>query len=173
MHVETSKKPVVKETSAAKKAADFDANSYLDELFNDYASTTTSGSAASSGGIDGAKFLKFCKDAKLIATSSKFRKEDVDIVFAKYKETGQRHLSKSRFSSVLQDIATRKHMSFEELMQYIHNVGPSALGTGTAAIPTRFHDDTSSYTGVYKAGGPTMVDKNHRDLSHLVRPGMK
>ena len=176
LNTRTSTSPIPTNTKPATmnlKVADEIPILTIADVFNDYASATTSG--AGSGGIDGAKFLKFCKDSKLISPSSKFRKEDVDIVFAKYKESGQRHLSKSRFNDALQDIAQRKKMSFDELVDFITSNTPSAQGctSVTTAMPNRLHDDTSSYTGVYKAGGPTMVDKNHRDLSHLVRPGMK
>lgn len=164
-----SRAPVI-ETNAAN---DIDPNAYLRSLFEEYASVATSGAAA--GGVDGAKFLKFCKDAKLIAIGSKFRKEDVDIVFAKYKEAGQRFLSKVRFTHALQDIAKRKEMSLAEMMIFIAKVGPTAhtKTLTTAVVPNRFHDDQSLYTGVHKAGGPTVVDRHNRLLSELVDRGVK
>lgn len=42
---------------------------------------------------------------------------------------------------------------------------------GTVAEETRFHDDQSTYTGVHKAGGPTIVDRDKPTLDHLLNRG--
>ena len=38
----------------------------------------------------------------------------------------------------------------------------------TQAKDNRFYDDKSSYTGVHKAGGPTVVDKEKLQLHQLL-----
>jgi hypothetical protein len=38
----------------------------------------------------------------------------------------------------------------------------------TQAKENRFYDDKSSYTGVHKAGGPTIVDKEKLQLHQLL-----
>jgi len=119
-------------------------------------------------GVDGARFLKFCKDFQLFDHS--FRHVDVDVVFAKHKETGQRYLSFRGFRSALAQIAFRKKMDIEVLIEYIECNGALRTNTtsGLIPMPNRFHDDLQGYTGVHKAGGPTVVDRNNRDLSRIV-----
>lgn len=56
-------------------------------------------------------------------------------------------------------------VSLEQLKQSIvSSEGPQS--NATTAEPVRFHDDQSTYTGVYARGGPTNVDGN-KDLSSL------
>ena len=120
-------------------------------------------------GVDGARFLKFCKDFQLFDHS--FRNMDVDVVFAKYKEAGQRYLSFRGFQSAVHHIAKRRRLPSELLLHYILRNGHCArkLPDGSVlAIPTRFHDDPSSYTGVHRAGGPTVIDDDIKDLSRMV-----
>lgn len=38
---------------------------------------------------------------------------------------------------------------------------------GTKAEYTKFHDDKNTYTGVYKEGGPTTVDKGKGKIADL------
>ena len=39
---------------------------------------------------------------------------------------------------------------------------------GTVAAEVRFHDDQSTYTGVHKAGGPTIIDREKATLETLL-----
>lgn len=120
-------------------------------------------------GVDGARFLKFCKDFQLFDHS--FRNMDVDVVFAKYKEVGQRYLSFRGFQSALHHIAKRRRLPSQILLGYVlrnsHCVGRLSGGI-VVPIPTRFHDDPSSYTGVHRSGGPTVINDDIKDLSRMV-----
>ena len=40
--------------------------------------------------------------------------------------------------------------------------------TGTQAQENRFYDDKTTYTGVHKSGGPTIVDKEKITLNQLL-----
>ena len=44
----------------------------------------------------------------------------------------------------------------------------SPASSGTKADAVKFHDDKSQYTGVYKAGGPTSIDRDPANLSGIV-----
>eukprot|EP00605_Chrysophyceae_sp_TOSAG23-4_P000114 GSChrysophyteH1.ASY1.ANO1.124.1 assembled CDS len=115
-------------------------------------------------GIDSARWLKLCKDGKLM--DKKFRKVDVDLVFAKHAK--QRRLGFEGFQYSLVEIALKKETDGEVLVENLlaNTVdGPSIKGS--YAKPTRLHDDKSTYTGVYKAGGPTITDYEKQGMSNL------
>ncbi|EER14062.1 conserved hypothetical protein, partial [Perkinsus marinus ATCC 50983] len=46
--------------------------------------------------------------------------------------------------------------------------GSTSTPAGKGRGPERFFYDTSTYTGVHKAGGPETVDRNNKDLKSLV-----
>ena len=115
-------------------------------------------------GIDSARWMKLCKDGKLM--DKKFRRVDVDLVFAKYAK--QRRLDFEGFQHCLVEIALKKETDGELLVENLlaNTVdGPSIKGS--YAKPTRLHDDKSTYTGVYKAGGPTVIDYEKQGMSVL------
>ena len=119
--------------------------------------------------MDSSKFLKFCKDSQVI--SERFRSEDVDVIFAKFKEAGQRYMTYTGFNYALEEIANKKRMSTAALVELIvdtkiQKFSPS--NSGTIAQANRFHDDQRLYTGVHKAGGPTNIDKHNLVLSDMV-----
>jgi hypothetical protein len=136
----------------------------LKDVFNCYSIVN---STIPKGGIDGAKFLKFCQDAQLF--DKKFRLQDVDVVFAKYKMSGLRYITYDGFYSALLDIALRRDTDFETLLQQVSSTS-SVRPNSARLIPkaNRFHDDISTYTGVHRAGGPTVIDRHHRDLSEIL-----
>ena len=138
------------ESSADKRIELSEDTGYLSIIYTD--------SCAKSMGLDGARFSKFCKDANLF-TDNMLRPEDVDLIFAKYKVKGKRYLSFEGFTSAIASIATKKNIPTEDLFQRILIASPSfqPSSASTFAIPTRFHDDISSYTGVHKAGGPSSI----------------
>ena len=123
-------------------------------------------SYASKLGLDSAKFSKFCKDSYIF--NSTFRPEDVDVLFAKYKEAGKRHLSFSGFLLALNAIADKKGQSADKLFTKIVETNPVNPVNSAPPMPNRFHDDTRTFTGVHKAGGPTIIDSEHRTLSNMV-----
>jgi hypothetical protein len=115
-------------------------------------------------GIDSARFLKLCKDGKLVGRN--LRNQDIDVIFAKYAK--QRRLDFGTFQDALVEVSLKKNVDGETLVENLLNrtrEGPSIKGT--AASPSRFHDDKSTYTGVYKAGGPTIIDYEKLSLSDL------
>lgn len=140
-------------------------NSELGNIFSEFSQRNA--------GITGAQFLKFCRESKLI-NSKLFRPDDVDVVFSTFKLPGQRLLDYDGFVAALFDIAERISVTGEELINRILIAPPrSQILSGTAAIPNRFHDDVSTYTGVHKSGGPSVMDSQHRDLSQLLDRNVK
>mmetsp|Transcript_19373 Transcript_19373/g.20098 ORF Transcript_19373/g.20098 Transcript_19373/m.20098 type:complete len:569 (+) Transcript_19373:14-1720(+) len=121
-----------------------------------------------STGMTSSKFLKIMKDSNLL--DNNLRQPDVDLIFTKCKATGQRTIDLEGFKRGLEMIASRKDVSFNELVDYIQMTtaeGPSYAGT-TIAQETRFYDDKETYTGVHKAGGPTVVDRDKQGLENLL-----
>ena len=110
---------------------------------------------AVSVGIDSARWLKLCKDAKLL--DKKFRHVDVDLIFT--RNSVQRRLEFFGFQDALIEVAVKKGVNGEALVERLLTMtatGPSIRGTFAESV--RLHDDKSTYTGVYKAGGPTTTD---------------
>ncbi len=109
-------------------------------------------------GIDSARFMKLCKDGKLFTVKNhKFRSVDVDLIFSKFHD--KRRLTFQGFQRALVEIAIKMDVKGEALVDRLLNMtaeGPSI--NGTFAQAHRLHDDKSTYTGVYKAGGPTTID---------------
>ncbi|KAK9829714.1 hypothetical protein WJX72_007506 [[Myrmecia] bisecta] len=113
--------------------------------------------------LDGAKFAKFCKETNLI--DKKFTAIDVDIIFSKVKVKGARKISFGEFCAALELIAQKKGVSTDELSSKVLAAGGPKT-QATKADFVKFHDDKSTYTGVYANGGPTNVDGN-KDLKSL------
>jgi hypothetical protein len=79
---------------------------------------------------------------------------------------GQRRIDFDGFLSALFRIAEKKGQALEEVVSHILNAGgPTVKCTKTDYV--KFHDDKSTYTGVYSRGGPTNVDPS-KDLSSLL-----
>jgi hypothetical protein len=115
--------------------------------------------------MDNAHFAKMCKECGLI--DKVFTTTDVDMIFTKVKAKGERKITFQQFvEGVLPAIAAKKKISEDEVAERIASAAPQS--SGTKAEATRFHDDKSQYTGVYKAGGPTNVDRNAGNLSGVV-----
>jgi hypothetical protein len=112
--------------------------------------------AAQQLSMDSRTFQKFNKDAGLI--SKRMTRTSVDLIFTKVKARGQRSVDFNGFLECLRHVAAERQVTFDALVTYIlrSNVGPG-LNSATQAESVRFHDDTSSYTGVHKAGGPTTL----------------
>ena len=106
--------------------------------------------------MDSRTFQKFNKDAGLISKS--LSRTQVDLIFTKVKARGSRSVDFNGFLECLRHVAAGRQVTFDALVTYIlrSNVGPN-LNSATRSEAVRFHDDTSSYTGVHKAGGPTTV----------------
>lgn len=145
----------------------------LQEIYDSY-SAASSGGTVGRYGIDGTRFLRFCKDVQIFHPTL-FKREDVDVVFAKFKEPGCNFLSFRGFRDTITNIATKLQVPNENLIRHIIEISPKASkstsSTVTVPLPTRFHDDINLYTGVHKCKGPTVVD--YKDLSAIVNRSLK
>ena len=106
--------------------------------------------------LESKQFSKLVKDCKLIDKKS-FTINDVDIVFAKVKSGKLKTITFAEFQKAIGEIATKKKISKEQVEAAILSHG-GATYSGTKADYVKFHDDKSTYTGVYAKGGPTTVD---------------
>ena len=105
-----------------------------------------------------------CQDGKLL--DKKFKRADVDLVFSKFSKN--RRLDFGSFQFALVEISVKKEQGGEELVEQLlayTRDGPSIKGS--SAAPTRLHDDKTTYTGVYKAGGPTTIDYEKQSMNQL------
>jgi len=102
--------------------------------------------------MDGSEFNKLCKDCELI-DAKKFRQVDVDSVFAKVLSKGKRRINLAQFKDAVRLIAAKRGCKVREVQDKItSSEGPHVHATKT--VPTRFHDDKNSYTGVHAHGVP-------------------
>ncbi len=117
--------------------------------------------------MDGRTLIKLMRDSKLI--DENLTRTDVDILFAKYKDRGKRTITFKQFKMALNDMASKKNMSYEEIARVIIACRPRLHGV-THAKKIKFYDDASQYTGVFKHSGgpPTTIDKGPSDLAHLL-----
>ena len=116
--------------------------------------------------MDNSHFTKMLKECKIMDTKS-FTGTDADLLFNKIKAKGERKITYSQFTDgALPEIAAKKKTTIDALAEIIAKSGPQSSGTKADAV--KFHDDKSQYTGVYKAGGPTNVDRNPGSLSGVV-----
>ena len=105
--------------------------------------------------MESKQFSKLIKDCKL--TDKKFTLNDIDIVFAKVKSGKVKTITFPEFQNAIAEIAKRKGTTKEAIEGKISGHG-GATYSGTKADYVKFHDDKSTYTGVYAKGGPTTVD---------------
>ncbi|KAK2196849.1 bifunctional EF-hand domain pair/P25-alpha [Babesia duncani] len=120
----------------------------LEETFNLYTNKR--------GRLESRMLNKMLKEAGVLKTSSMIA--SLDIVFVKHRSKVKMNLDYAEFSAAIDDLANVLKISKEELMTRLHELsGPKY--TGTEAIPTRFHDDKASYTGVHIHGGPSIIDR--------------
>ena len=115
--------------------------------------------------MDNSHFSKMCKECKII--DKHWTSTDCDLLFNKIKSKGARKITFSQFRDLaIPDIAGRKKVSPESIIAIIQSSSPAS--SGTKADSVKFHDDKSQYTGVYKAGGPTSIDRDAGNLSGIV-----
>ena len=105
--------------------------------------------------MESKQFSKLCKECKLL--DKKFGNNDIDIVFAKVKSGKDKTITFAQFQNALEEIAKRKGSTKEAIETAVKNHG-GATYSGTKADYVKFHDDKSTYTGVYAKGGPSVVD---------------
>lgn len=106
--------------------------------------------------MDGAKWVKMLRDARIIDLA--FTSSDADIIFAKVKTKGARRIRYDQFVRGLEYVAQRKNVDTQYVINLVCGACPT---TNNATVPdyVAYHDDKTLYTGVYAKGGPQMVDK--------------
>lgn len=115
--------------------------------------------------MDNSHFTKMLKECKIIGKV--FTGTDADMLFTKIKAKGARKITVEDFkNNGIPEIAKKLKKTNEEIEQMIAAAAPQAHGTKAENV--KFHDDKSTYTGVYKAGGPTNVDRNAGSLAGVV-----
>ncbi|CBZ50502.1 tubulin polymerization-promoting protein family member 3, related [Neospora caninum Liverpool] len=115
--------------------------------------------------MDGRTFVKLCKDCKVF--DKNYTTTDADLVFTKVKAKGAKTITFAEFEAAIGLIAEKKKVSAQELSAQISSAsGP--VYSGTKALPNKFHDDKSLYTGVHANGGPSTVDGNINDISQIL-----
>ena len=105
--------------------------------------------------MESKQFSKLIKECKL--TDKKFTINDIDIVFAKVKSGKVKTITFPEFENAVAEIAKRKGVGKDKIEAAIAGHG-GATYAGTKADYVKFHDDKSTYTGVYAKGGPSTVD---------------
>lgn len=113
-------------------------------------------------GMDGKTFAKLCKDANMVDRS--LTKTDVDIIFAKVLQKGNRRIGLEQFDAALELIAKQKNTTLEDVWSHVRCCGGPVL-TSTKAETVRFYDDKSTYTGTHKEGGPDPGRKGRGTLT--------
>ena len=110
------------------------------------------------------EFLKLNKDCGLF--DKKYIVADTDVVFSKVKDKTSKTILFNQFQNGLKEIAKKRGITYEDVVELIQKSG-SAKFTGTQADYVKFHDDKSTYTGVYAKGGPTNVDVKSGKFSDI------
>jgi len=123
------------------------------------------GDKAHAGEMDGNMFAKMSKECNLIGKTCS--KTDVDLVFAKAKPKTGRKLDWNCFKHALVYLSERRfaktwkekgpQAALDKVYEAICSC-PGPQAHATKADYVKFHDDKSTYTGVYAKGGPTNVD---------------
>lgn len=115
--------------------------------------------------MDNSHFSKMLKECKIIGKS--FTSTDADLLFNKIKAKAARKITAEEFRTKgIPEIATKMKKQTADVEAMIMAGSPEAHAT--KADNVKFHDDKNLYTGVYKAGGPTNVDRNAGSLAGVV-----
>ena len=121
---------------------------------------------APSKDMDNSHFSKMLKECKIIDGKT-YTTTDADLLFNKIKAKGERKVTLAQFRDQgIPEIAAKKKTTADAITDIIVNSSPKSSGTKADAV--KFHDDKSQYTGVYKAGGPTNIDRDSANLSGIV-----
>jgi hypothetical protein len=101
--------------------------------------------------MDGQGFAKLAKELDLL--DKRCTATDIDIIFAKVVEKGQRRIGFQQFETALSYIAQKKAVHVDSVFRAVENATCRALNA-TQIAAVRLHDDKSTYTGVHVNGGP-------------------
>ncbi|PSC71858.1 flagellar associated [Micractinium conductrix] len=99
--------------------------------------------------LDGARFIKLCKETGLVGKA--LSTTDCDIMFAKCKERSARKITFEQFVDCVGLLASKTGGDLDALIARLGAAGGPCANGVTAAEAVRFHDDVSSYTGVHAA----------------------
>lgn len=94
--------------------------------------------------------MKVAKDSGLLDAKS-LTTTDIDLIFAKVKTKGAKKITFPQFKEALSHFAAKKGLTSVE-DQILAVGGPIFTGTKTEKV--KWHDDKTTYTGVYARGGP-------------------
>ncbi|CUE71550.1 Hypothetical protein, putative [Bodo saltans] len=134
----------------------------LQHVFEAFASFGTGPSKE----MDNSHFSKMLKETKIMDAKT-FTSTDADLLFNKVKAKGERKINFVTFRDhVIPEIAAKKKTTPEAIATTLAHAAPQSSGTKADAV--KFHDDKSQYTGVYKAGGPSNVDRDPHSLAGVV-----
>ena len=113
--------------------------------------------------MDNFRFGKFCRESRILGPGC--NKRDADIIFVRVASAAKRRkITYPEFIHVLERIALKKRVPFTLLEATIlQSGGPRLHAAATIPQEVKFHDDKSTYTGVYVHGGPS-----HNDLYDFV-----
>jgi hypothetical protein len=136
-----------------------------DPVYERFIAYSSFGAKDSAGQLDSNMFSKLCRECSIINKGC--TKTDVDLIFTKCKPKSGRKLDWRAFREALTFLAekrfpkTFKETGLEAAVKKVEELickidGPQANATKAEFV--KFHDDQSTYTGVYKQGGPTNVD---------------
>lgn len=106
--------------------------------------------------MDNSHFAKFARESGII--SKRCNKTDIDLIFTRIKSRGMRRINFSQFMQGLEIIADKKQMTLYDLESRILEAGGPKTSHTQRAEYVKFHDDKTTYTGVYKRGGPAIND---------------
>jgi hypothetical protein len=90
--------------------------------------------------MDGKGFAKLCKDCQIL--DKKFTCTDVDLLFAKVVNKGQRRINLRQFEEAVSQIAEKKGVEGSDVFEQIGRSGPPIF-SGTQSDHIRFYDGRS------------------------------
>mmetsp|Transcript_114900 Transcript_114900/g.371342 ORF Transcript_114900/g.371342 Transcript_114900/m.371342 type:complete len:377 (-) Transcript_114900:323-1453(-) len=110
----------------------------------------------SDSNFEGRDFMKLVMDCKLL--DRRFKRVDVDLIFAKYKPKGGKNIDFEQFQNCVRAIAQKKQTSTKEVQLAVaERASIGVQQNATEADFVRFHDDKTTYTGMHTS------NENHGD----------
>eukprot|EP00747_Dinoflagellata_sp_TGD_P064262 gnl/TRDRNA2_/TRDRNA2_153825_c0_seq1.p2 gnl/TRDRNA2_/TRDRNA2_153825_c0~~gnl/TRDRNA2_/TRDRNA2_153825_c0_seq1.p2 ORF type:complete len:160 (-),score=35.75 gnl/TRDRNA2_/TRDRNA2_153825_c0_seq1:31-510(-) len=120
-------------------------------------------------------FVKCMKDAGVL--DELVTLTDIDLIFTKSKVRGARTIDFQGFEHAMSLIAAKRGVEMADVEDILCNTaGPSydnsvTIPLSSGAGPQRFYHDTSSYTGVWKKGGPDHMNSGVEVCGHHAERG--
>lgn len=152
----------MKDLSSTEVNPDTDFDKPNEESDNEKKAKQITMSFSPTGELDSRTFIKLCKDAKLMG--KKFTATDADLLFQKTKAKATAPGAGSYSSGVVHGkrvsydvfravavplLAEKKGVTVDAIIEKIAECSGPTMTNTTTAGPNRFHDDTSTYTGVH------------------------